>query len=203
MDSPRCALRNLRSGPEPKGSRECSRGCGEGSTAGAWRRRPDSNRRIGVLQTPPLDHLGTSPCTCVGCPSRIRTSVHGSKVRCPTTRRRGNDPSSPQRREWSGRRDSNPRPSHWQCDALPTEPLPHRSTFSGAESQIRTGDTALFRRVLYQLSYLGPTPAATRTYAPTAARIPSPAEGRNEAPQGRWIGVMVGGEGLEPPTPSV
>src|SRR6187397_1739040 len=24
-----------------------------------------------------------------GCPSRIRTSVHGSKVRCPTTRRRG------------------------------------------------------------------------------------------------------------------
>lgn len=169
----------------------------------AWRRRPDSNRRIGVLQTPPLDHLGTSPCACVGCPSRIRTSVHGSKVRCPTTRRRGNDPSNPQRREWSGRRDSNPRPSHWQCDALPTEPLPHRSTFSGAESQIRTGDTALFRRVLYQLSYLGPTPAATRAYAPTAARIPFPAQGRNEGPLVRRSRVLVGGEGLEPPTPSV
>lgn len=118
-----------------------------------WRRRPDSNRRIGVLQTPPLDHLGTSPLFRVGCPSRIRTSVHGSKVRCPTTRRRGIDPGS--RRVWSGRRDSNPRPSHWQCDALPTEPLPHRCTDDGAESQIRTGDTALFRRVLYQLSYLG------------------------------------------------
>ena len=26
--------------------------------------------------------------------------------------------------EWSGRRDSNPRPSPWQGDALPTEPLP-------------------------------------------------------------------------------
>ena len=26
----------------------------------------------------------------------------------------------------------------------------------GAESQIRTGDTAIFSRVLYQLSYLGP-----------------------------------------------
>src|SRR4029079_15733171 len=25
---------------------------------------------------------------------------------------------------WSGRRDSNPRPSPWQGDALPTEPLP-------------------------------------------------------------------------------
>jgi hypothetical protein len=29
-----------------------------------------------------------------------------------------------ERREWSGRRDSNPRPSPWQGDALPTEPLP-------------------------------------------------------------------------------
>jgi hypothetical protein len=28
----------------------------------------------------------------------------------------------------------------------------------GAESQIRTGDTAIFSRVLYQLSYLGPDP---------------------------------------------
>jgi hypothetical protein len=28
----------------------------------------------------------------------------------------------------------------------------------GAESQIRTGDTAIFSRVLYQLSYLGPGP---------------------------------------------
>ena len=29
-------------------------------------------------------------------------------------------------------------------------------TFDGAESQDRTGDTAIFSRVLYQLSYLGP-----------------------------------------------
>jgi hypothetical protein len=28
--------------------------------------------------------------------------------------------------------------------------------FGGAESQDRTGDTAIFSRVLYQLSYLGP-----------------------------------------------
>ena len=162
-----------------------------------------ANRGFADPPLRPLGYVAFAEPQRAGCPSRIRTSVHGSKVRCPTTRRRGNDPSSPQRREWSGRRDSNPRPSHWQCDALPTEPLPHRSTFSGAESQIRTGDTALFRRVLYQLSYLGPTPAATRTYAPTAARIPSPAEGRNEARLGRQKGVLVGGEGLEPPTPSV
>ena len=65
-----------------------------------------------------------------GCPSRIRTSVHGSKVRCPTTRRRGSGsfleslPGTSRAEKWSGRRDSNPRPSPWQGDALPTEPLP-------------------------------------------------------------------------------
>ena len=67
------------------------------------------------------------PCS-VGCPSRIRTSVHGSKVRCPTTRRRGSGPAGRpadcRAGKWSGRRDSNPRPSPWQGDALPTEPLP-------------------------------------------------------------------------------
>ena len=31
---------------------------------GGWRRRADSNRRIGVLQTPALDHLATSPRGC-------------------------------------------------------------------------------------------------------------------------------------------
>src|SRR5206468_12571143 len=95
-----------------------------------------------------------------------RTSVHGFKVRCPTIRRRGSGGSSGEppvasrARKWSGRRDSNPRPSPWQGDALPTEPLPldardHRRN-DGAESQDRTGDTAIFSRVLYQLSYLGP-----------------------------------------------
>jgi hypothetical protein len=77
-----------------------------------------------------LSHFTTSPrlrqsaagrCRDVGCPSRVRTSVHGFKVRCPTTRRRG---SGQEEENWSGRRDSNPRPSPWQGDALPTEPLP-------------------------------------------------------------------------------
>ena len=85
----------------------------------------------------PLNHLGTSPRDAPAgkgnrrrlrpslrgrCPSRIRTSVNGSKVRCPTTRRRASGRSSahagrPDRawtREWSGRRGSNPRPQPWQ-----------------------------------------------------------------------------------------
>ena len=32
---------------------------------------------------------------------------------------------------------------------------PYVHSISGAESQNRTGDTAIFSRVLYQLSYLG------------------------------------------------
>ncbi len=40
-----------------------------------------------------------------------------------------------------------------------------RPPLGGAESQNRTGDTAIFSRVLYQLSYLGPMvnqPSAAR-----------------------------------------
>ncbi len=56
--------------------------------------------------------------------------------------------------KWSGRRDSNPRPSPWQGDALP---LRHFRSLPGAEGQDRTDDTAIFSRVLYRLSYLGDT----------------------------------------------
>lgn len=57
----------------------------------------------------------------------------------------------------SGRWDSNPRPSPWQGDVLP---LYYARTYldclaESAESQNRTDDTAIFSRVLYQLSYLG------------------------------------------------
>ena len=38
--------------------------------------------------------------------------------------------------------------SHFRSKNLPA--------VTGAESQDRTGDTAIFSRVLYQLSYLGP-----------------------------------------------
>ena len=103
----------------------------------------------------------------------------------------------PGQRKWSGRRDSNPRPSPWQGDALPTEPLPparFRPPNGGAESQNRTGDTAIFSRVLYQLSYLGPMAnqalAARRRredyHAPRSASKPGSGPGRPEPD--RWDG---------------
>jgi hypothetical protein len=59
----------------------------------------------------------------------------------------------------SGRRDSDPRSSPWQGDALP---LSHSRVCAArspgtqcAEAQDRTADTAIFSRVLYHLSYLG------------------------------------------------
>jgi hypothetical protein len=57
----------------------------------------------------------------------------------------------------SGRWDSNPRPSPWQGDVLPLYyAREHGQPSTGsAETQDRTGDTAIFSRVLYQLSYLG------------------------------------------------
>ena len=58
----------------------------------------------------------------------------------------------------SGRWDSNPRPSPWQGDVLPlyyARRLRPTCLTGSAETQDRTGDTAIFSRVLYQLSYLG------------------------------------------------
>src|SRR2546425_2314032 len=51
----------------------------------------------------------------------------------------------------SGRRDSNPRPSPWQGDALPTEPLPranetdYTAGIGGAWARDRTEDLLFFR----------------------------------------------------------
>ena len=57
---------------------------------------------------------------------------------------------------WSGRRDSNPRPSPWQGDALPLSHFRSYLNFRCADAQNRTGDTSIFSAVLYLLSYLGP-----------------------------------------------
>jgi hypothetical protein len=83
----------------------------------------------------------------------IRTRGEGFADPCLTTWRRRRI-----RKVKSGRWDSNPRPSPWQGDVLPLNHArsswPHLLAES-AETQDRTGDTAIFSRVLYQLSYLG------------------------------------------------
>ena len=69
--------------------------------------------------------------------------------------------------KWSGRRDSNPRPSPWQGDALP---LRYFRSYAGAEGQNRTDDTAIFSRVLYRLSYLGRRAYSTR-FSPSCQEL--------------------------------
>ena len=43
---------------------------------------------------------------------------------------------------WSGRRDSNPRPSPWQGDALPTEPRPQAARYGGLGSSLPSGSAS-------------------------------------------------------------
>ena len=52
-----------------------------------------------------------------------RGHLEPRKLGQPRTCVNGQKPWS-QREEWSGKRDSNPRPSAWKADALPTELLP-------------------------------------------------------------------------------
>src|SRR5579862_49648 len=113
---------------------------------GRWRRRADSNRCIEVLQTSPLTtwvrRLERLPeggrhrvAARGGCPSRIRTSVNGSKVRCPTTGRRG-----------TGR----------AAGGMPFGPTGRLSRVVGAEDGVRTRDLNLGKVALYQLSHFRP-----------------------------------------------
>ena len=91
-----------------------------------------------------LSHFTTSPRgpgqpSPVGCPSRIRTSVHGSKVRCPTTRRRGSGSARIGRVRVGCR---------W-ASALGGQR-------NGAEDGTRTRDPHLGKVMLYQLSHFRP-----------------------------------------------
>src|SRR4051794_981252 len=74
-----------------------------------------------------------------------RTRVQGFAGPClshsatpPEGMPRLRDPAYARGRLSSGRRDSNPRPSPWQGDALPTEPRPQRVTPAGLHP--RCGD---------------------------------------------------------------
>ena|SRR3989338_7319660 len=53
------------------------------------------------------------------------------------------------KKPWSGRRGSNPRPSAWKADALPTELLPQKLLLSYGERRIRTSEG--LRRQIYSL----------------------------------------------------
>jgi hypothetical protein len=117
----------------------------------AWRRRWDSDPRIEVLQTSPLTTWVRRPWSAgvgtgdAGWPSRIRTSVHGSKVRCPTARRRA-----------SGNRGR------------------ARAGMNGAEDGTRTRDPHLGKVMLYQLSHFR-SMTASRVVVPRGRlELPTP-----------------------------
>ena len=104
-----------------------------------WRRRRESNPCTRFCRPLP-GHSGTSPpMHTAGCPARIRTSVNGSKVRCPTTRRRGIASSHASR-----------------SAATATSRRRESEGKSGAEDGTRTRDPHLGKVMLYQLSHFRP-----------------------------------------------
>src|SRR5829696_1119947 len=142
----------------------------------------------------------------VGCPSRIRTSANGSKVRCPTTRRRGSGAGSRSRygeEEWSGRRDSNPRPSPWQGDALPTEPLPldaDQVWCREPDSNWRHRDFQS-RALPTELSRPGQDPREGPSARRRIPRAPIERQGRDPPHDGRFQPRGAGGGTGTPPLP--
>ena len=172
---------------EMGGCIECAAGRARRRQRTAWDCGGDDGNRTRVrgFADRSLNHSGTSPPLAAGCPARIRTSVHGSKVRCPTTRRRGigNRPHAstalPAEHESGAEDGTRTRDPHlgkvmlYQLSHF--RPLVHRfypnaaTARDGAEGQNRTDDTRLFRAVLYQLSYLG-----------SGHEPPYPARARNE-----------------------
>src|SRR5205814_6151095 len=90
----------------------------------------DGNRtRVRGFADRSLDHSGTSPRQlALAAPRGFEPRFTDPKSAVlPLDDGAANPPHEASRsgaRKWSGRRDSNPRPSPWQGDALPTEPLP-------------------------------------------------------------------------------
>ena len=81
------------------------------------------NRGFADLRVEPLHHVARSVAarSCLAAPRGFEPRFTDPKSAVLPL-----DEGAAVRRgeEWSGRRDSNPRPSPWQGDALPTEPLP-------------------------------------------------------------------------------
>ena len=115
-----------------------------------WRRHPDLNRGIEVLQTFALP-LGHVALFLSGSPDYIIIFPFEN-----TGYKKSGEFSRPF--FWSGLRGSNPPPSPWQGDALPNELNPQAEidvSADGASGRNRTNDTRIFSPLLYQLSYRG------------------------------------------------
>ena len=109
-----------------------------------WCRGPESNRYGDHSPTDFKSVASASSATpaCVEAAPRFELGDKGFADLCLTTWLC---------RHWSGKRDSNSRPSPWQGDALPLSYF----RIIGAARQNRTVDTRIFSPLLYRLSYRG------------------------------------------------
>ena len=107
-----------------------------------WRRRADSNRRIGVLQTPALDHLATSPRRSPNHDARHR--AYGPTNLAPAV---AGHLVPRARLELA-------RPCGHSALNAACLPFQHLGSHGGGRSErTRTPDLRFWRPLLYQLSY--------------------------------------------------
>src|SRR5262245_20811875 len=130
-------------------------------------------------------------------PNRVRpTSVVTSAARCAWGARSAaanpavSPPDSPLG-EWSGKRDSNPRPSAWKADALAAELFPHedlRATawWRGKDSNLRRRTPADLQSAPFGRSGTPPR----HDPAPGACRPGRSVRRREDHPDGRFGGLL-------------
>ena len=145
-------------------------------------RRKRPNRKAPRPRAPlAFSPCGAPPVWAITAPIRVRPVLRdawaaGLGDACGPRRRL--DPGIPAR-DWSGRRDSNPRHPAWKARALPTELLPLASRDIAPDEWWRGEDSNL-RRLRRQIYSLFPLTARE----PLHVNLRSPVRGRAAAPFG-------------------
>ena len=108
--------------------------------------------------------------------------------------------------EWSGKRDSNPRPSAWKADALAAELFPHRwlqaiRWWRGKDSNLRRHKPADLQSAPFGRSGTPPQRLPRPGARDQAAQLPAGRQG--PGPAGTSGGPAELAKGLEPPTTSL
>ncbi len=192
---------------------------GPGEVAGvregreSWRRRADSNRRIGVLQTPALDHLATSP-RC--WPAFVRQSWKPCWVRAsgygPGARDRVGvgDPTGMASHALAGwcHGRSKQRPYGWLGWCRGRDSNPHALNGHSALNAaclpfqhlgVRCGDFSggcLSRAACRSRAHVAPAPGSA---GPGVQRLPGPGRSRPPGTAATAGLDLAGAGGLEPP----
>ena len=143
------------------------------------RRRRESNPRTGLCRPlpKPLGHSASA-----------RRSLLGKHGFGHPKYRAGQGPAGRNPAPPSGRRDSNPRPSPWQGDALPTEPRPHAGALPSG--RVRPGRRA-FRTVADPGPRANSDPRRAARHGQLGIRGAPPPRATRDPRRAAWPGGLI------------